>query len=485
MIKSLSDSLNAHRQQVSINDKIRKEKIIELNLEKLHDTIENGFARINSLLISDEKGKSKKLQHLVADIIKQGVADKIHFQEFIEKRKGEQYPYIYVGTHWMPLDVQRLHDYINKWARKIGLPENFISDPDFMKKVYERVAFMLKEKYQENLFTGCTHINLMNGTLVVDTDGTSTLKPHDAADFIQYVLPYAYDPEARCDKFLKFLSEVLPDEQTRMVVQEFFGYILSKNLKLEKMLVLLGSGSNGKSVLMEILSALLGSINVSNVQLSDFDKDQNRAMLHNKLANISYESGHKLNHAIIKTAISGEPLSAKIVYEKTFSMHNYGKLIVSFNKLPRPEDTFAFMRRLIIIPFNVTISEQNADKQLAKKIIADELPGILNWALAGLARLTQNMVFTDSKECDKVLDDYRKECNSVEMFMDMCLAPLTDTTTRGSEIYNRYKDFCYDEQVPRYKIEGKQKFYAAIGKRFAEKRYRETPHFYAKLTDYE
>jgi putative DNA primase/helicase len=61
-------------------------------------------------------------------------------------------------------------------------------------------------------------------------------------------LPFEFDETATCPMFQKYLDEVLPEKELQHIVAEFFGYVFTKGLKMEKALLLYGSGANGKSL---------------------------------------------------------------------------------------------------------------------------------------------------------------------------------------------------------------------------------------------
>ena len=111
-----------------------------------------------------------------------------------------------------------------------------------------------------------------------------------------------------------------------------------------------------------------------------------------------------------------------ILYGKPFTMREYGKLMFNCNELPKEvEQTNAFFRRFLIIPFNQTIPESEQDPELAKKIIASELSGVFNWLLDGLRRLLSQKKFTQSEIVRNQIEAYRRESDSVAMFMDCLL----------------------------------------------------------------
>jgi len=228
------------------------------------------------------------------------------------------------------------------------------------------------------------------------------------------------------------------------------GYILIKpsTLKLEKTLLLYGTGANGKSVFFEIVNALLGIENVSNYSLQSLTNDNGyfRAMLGNKIVNYASEINGNLEAAIFKQLVSCEPVEARLPYGNPFILMDYAKLIFNCNELPKDvEQTNAYFRRFLILPFKVVIPENEQDKQLAQKIIHNELPGVFNWVLEGLTRLLANKNFTYSETVSLQLEDYKKQSDSVKMFVEEenYITSLKDSKPL-KEVYNEYRTYCID-----------------------------------------
>ena len=72
-----------------------------------------------------------------------------------------------------------------------------------------------------------------------------TIRHFDAKDFLTYQLAFDYDEDAACAKWTAFLDDVLPDVSKQMILAEFIGYVFAKHLKLEKTMILYGTGANG------------------------------------------------------------------------------------------------------------------------------------------------------------------------------------------------------------------------------------------------
>jgi hypothetical protein len=124
---------------------------------------------------------------------------------------------------------------------------------------------------------------------------TMEILPHSPKHDILYCLNYEYDKDAKCTQWLKFLAQVLPKEGLISVLQEYLGllFVNRDEIKLEQMLVLLGGGSNGKSVVFETIFRILGERNVSTYDISALIKgnssDYNLAAIDGKIVNYTSE----------------------------------------------------------------------------------------------------------------------------------------------------------------------------------------------------
>ena len=94
----------------------------------------------------------------------------------------------------------------------------------------------------------------------------------------------------------------------------------------------------------------------------------------------------------------------------------------------------------------MTIPKEKQNKQLANVIIDSELPGIFNWALAGLSRLLDQKNFTQSSKSDEVLNLYKYENDSLKNFIDEkgCTKSY-DKKIKLGDFYKLYKEYCIDQ----------------------------------------
>lgn len=364
------------------------------------------------------------------------------------------YVYIYNGAYWKQLSKDDLKYFLGEAAIKFGYPEidakHHLFKDELLKQFITQAHLPTPEHDPNRIL-----INLKNGTFEF-TGSKWNLKAFDPKDFLTYQLPFSFDPGAGCNLFDTYLEKVLPDIDSRLILQEFAGFIFTK-LNLEKCLILTGGGSNGKSVFFNILTALVGTENTLSYSMGLFNHEYNRAKLTNVLLNYSSEKGTDLNVEIFKALISGEPLQAREPYGKPFSINNKVKFIMNCNELPKEtESTEAYFRRYIIIPFDVKISEAERDINLAEKIISNELAGVFNWLLVGLERLLKNKKFTESERVNHALSEFKRQADNVALFIDEYeYKPCTQRKQPLTELFGYYKNFCIENG---YKPLGKNNF---------------------------
>ncbi|MBU7570305.1 MAG: DNA primase [Flavobacterium sp.] len=360
-------------------------------------------------------------------------------------RKSE-FIYLYNSEYWENVNDEVFKDFLGSVALKMGVNRFDAKYHDFKDNLYKQFIADagLKEIKSTN---NTTLINLKNGTFEI-TPKKQFLREFRKSDFITYQLPFSYDENATAPMFKKFLDDVLPEIELQNILAEYLGYIFVKNsvLKLEKVLLLYGTGANGKSVLFEILMALLGMQNVANYSLQSLTAENGnaRAMLVNKLLNYASEINGKLESNTFKQLISGEPVEARLLYKNTQIITDYARFMFNCNELPKEvENTNAYFRRFIILPFRVTIPQNKQDKTLANKIIETELSGVFNWVLDGLTRLLQNKGFTESEIAQNEVLQYQKESDSVLMFLeDENYKKSLEYFKPLKEIYAEYKFYC-------------------------------------------
>jgi len=369
--------------------------------------------------------------------------------------------YFYNRMYWEVIETDVFKTFLGNIAIKMGVPILLAKHYSFIDDLYRQFSSIstLKPTEKEN---DIVKLNVANGTIYIE-NGIVSLNPFSKDDFITYQLGFEFNTSEDAPIFKKFLDDVLPDKKSQNVLAEYLGSIFIPNkfntIKIEKALLLKGVGGNGKSVVFEVISSLLGSNNISNYSLSSLtdDKGYQRAMIQGKLLNYASEISSKLNLAVFKQMTSGEPLEARLPYGKPFLLKDYPKLMFNTNVLPQNiENTSAFFRRLIIIDFDVTIPPEKQDKSLHTKIINSELPGVLNWIIEGLRRLIHQGGFTPSDKIDATLKTYKTESDSVELFInEFNYKPSKNNKVLLKKLYEKYKKYSIDSS---YRFVNKTEF---------------------------
>jgi putative DNA primase/helicase len=366
----------------------------------------------------------------------------------------KQYDFIYLfnGEYWGLLEAEELKTFLGDAAERMGICNVDAQHFNFKDQLYKQFMAAANLPKPEQLIN-VININLKNGTFEVTAEG-NRLNPFNRSDFMTYQLPFEYDLEAKAPLFSAYLDRVLPEKELQSILAEYLGYIFihTSTLKLEKTILLYGSGANGKSVFYEIVRSLLGEQNTSEFSLQSLTNENGyyRAMIANKLVNYASEINGKLISSIFKQLVSGEPVEARLPYGRPFTLTQYAKLIFNCNELPKDvEYTEAYFRRFLIIPFKVTIPEEEQDKQLAQKIINHELSGVFNWVLQGLERLLEQKCFTHSETVKIACEQYKTDSDSVKLFLEEEeYSPHLTNYEPIKRLYSQYRMFCQEGGFP-------------------------------------
>lgn len=355
--------------------------------------------------------------------------------------------YLFNKEFWEKVEEEEFRYFLGEAALLMGVDKFDAKFFKFKEDLYKQ--FEAEGKLQTPIVSNeVTLINLKNGTFEISED-FQRLREFRKEDFLTYQLPFEYDKDSEMELFKQFLDEVISEIELQNILSEYLGSIFIKNnvLKLEKALFLYGGGSNGKSVVFDIISALLGDENFSSYSLDSLTKDKDsRSMIADKLLNYCSETSTSVQSEIFKKLVSREPIDVRQVYKQSFIMRDYAKLMFNANELPTDiEHNHAFFRRFLIIPFRVTIPEEKQDKNLSTKIIKHELPGIFNWILAGMIRLLETKKFTSSTIVEQEVKKFRRESDSVLSFMDDNDYHKSCTEEYSiKELYQEYRVYCFD-----------------------------------------
>ena len=254
-------------------------------------------------------------------------------------------------------------------------------------------------------------INFQNGWL---DPVTGVLDKHDEDKGFAYVLPFDYNPKAECKVFNKFITEVSSeDKEIEQLLTEYCGYVATAaDSRIDpKALIMVGDGANGKSVLAELLMAMMGESNYSATSLKDaVTKPEARSNMMGKLLNVSEEvpTNALVDSSVFKNLVTGGVIESRMLYKDVIRMRNTAKLIMTCNELPPTRDLSDGMRRrLLIIYFRAKFNRAkgNIDPFILDKM-KPELAGIWNRCYRAFVKMKERGGFLDVASVLQDVDDF-------------------------------------------------------------------------------
>jgi putative DNA primase/helicase len=287
-------------------------------------------------------------------------------------------------------------------------------------------------------------LNVRNGTLDLRT---GTLRAHDPADLITLMAPVAFDARAVARLWKRWLRQMIPDRATRRYLQRAIGYSLTGVIEDHVFHILYGTGRNGKSLFLRIMLALLGdyaqqapSELLIARRASGPTPEVARLAGRRFVAATETNEGSRLDEAMIKQLTGGDRVVARNLYEGFGEFAPTAKLWLATNDKPNVKGTTdAIWRRIRLVPFTVTITEEEEDPGLFE-ILMSEVPGILNWALEGLTDWQQHGL-SASGAIAAATNEYRQDQDVVGQFLRECCTEDPDRQIAAKVLYEAFREW--------------------------------------------
>lgn len=289
-------------------------------------------------------------------------------------------------------------------------------------------------------------LNLQNGTVDLRT---GHVRGHRRADLITKLTPIEYDPDAGCEQFDKFLNRITDgNAELYGYLRRLTGYLLTGVVSEQVLHFLYGLGANGKSVLCEIMSALLGDYAV--VVSPDLIMLKRHSGIPNDVARLrgaraalmnETSQGSRFDEAKLKDLTGGDSLTARYLHREFFDFQPTHKLLIRGNHKPAIAGTDeGIWRRLRLVPFTVQIPTDEQDLELLQKL-RGELPGILNWAIAGCLEWQRGGLKPPKCVLDAV-SEYRHEADTLGRFIDEHCNVRNLGQVKTGTFFKHYQLFC-------------------------------------------
>lgn len=298
-----------------------------------------------------------------------------------------------------------------------------------------------------------------NGVVQLD-DECNLTKPSPEYEFTRYIHA-DYDEDADGKHFKKFIKFAAGnDKELINLLQEIMGYVFSNYNSLRKAIMIVGPKGTGKSLLLNIITELVGAENISAINLQDLDSEYNRGAVLNAAMNIVSDmpaTPIKNELSAFKSLTSSlDKLSGRMPYGEPFTRECNTKLLFGSNEVPKlvgisAESVEAFYDRMIFIPFTAQVSDEDRDPNLVEHLKA-ERDYIFSWACEGMQRVIENnFKFSECKAAEKLKNKCWAKQYPAQAFVQKHIKRVGDGTFESSlKIKEQFSKYC-DELNISYK----------------------------------
>ena len=317
-------------------------------------------------------------------------------------------------------------------------------------------------------------INFINGTLEIEPE--IKFREHRETDLCTYCLDYPYTPSVRSEEWEKFLMTVTDSDDKKIcLLQELSGYVLFPDNRLQKCAVLIGSGANGKSVFLNVLTRIFGSCNVSNVEMSSLSQDFQTIQLMNSMLNISAETKTNVTGAEsrFKQVVAGDEISACYKGKDYITFRPRAKMFLACNEYVKSSDTTeGWTRRFCFVDFPIKFTdypsrenERLIDREIESRLTTPEsLTAIFNWVLDGYVMLRNCGYFTEPDDQLRITEEFKELSNPL---LEFAKELHIDDFISNELLYVQYKCWCEESG---HKPLARNSFLKRIAKAFTEYR---------------
>lgn len=315
--------------------------------------------------------------------------------------------------------------------------------------------------------------NVANGTIDLNT---GQLLAHDKAHLLTQCSPVAFDPSAECPTWINFVDQVTGgDAELANYLQKVVGYAMFGTTQEQVVFFFYGTGANGKSTFLETISDLFGDYGSKSSRrtfaakhLGHIPNDLARLAGKRLVTIAEMDSEERIDEVLIKEMTGGDRIAARFLYGEYFEYVPEMTCIVSMNSLPevRGADD-GIWRRMRVVPFLVTFAPNQRDRNLLVKL-RGELPGILNWCLAGVQRWRAEGLTPTPKAVNHATNRYRAEMDAVGTFLKDCVYEDKETFTPFKDVYTAFNKWAEEAGV-------KSMSRDAFSRRMSEHRHQTVP----------
>ncbi|QDU28896.1 hypothetical protein ETAA8_40020 [Anatilimnocola aggregata] len=295
-------------------------------------------------------------------------------------------------------------------------------------------------------------LNVQNGLLDI---ATRQLKQHQPTFLSPVQLPVRFDPAATCPNIEAFVSQVFPAD-AQDLAWEVPAFIMRPDDSIQKAVLAIGGGGNGKSTYLAMVTAFIGKQNTTSLTLHKLESDRfAAARVMGKLANVCADlpSEHLVGTSVFKAITGGDPITGEHKFKDSFDFKPFCRLVFSANSPPRSSDASdGFFDRWLVIPFDRAF--RGTGEEIPRAVLdarlstPAELSGLLNKALDALDRMAKQRGFTQTESTRAAWNDFHSTTDPLAGWLDRATVEMPEAYVVKKALRFAYNDHLSDRGVP-------------------------------------
>jgi len=316
-------------------------------------------------------------------------------------------------------------------------------------------------------------INCANGELWFDlTTGNLDFREHSPDSLLTTQISCEYDELASCPTFDAAIRKVFqlnkePEEVIRHWY-EMLGYIIQPTREIAAWMMMRGGGSNGKSFLLQIITAILGDGSFVSQSMADIAHEGDKHFtdaLQGKLMLLDddLKQGTLLPDDWMKKLSENKVITANPKFGKPYNFACRATPVILSNHWPATVDLSEGMRRRAqVFLSDYLLTDADKDPAHKRTIMSDELPGVLNHLIAGWQRvIRRGGRFDPPDECIEAKELWLAMSNPTALFARECLQVKRGESVSALKVFRAYLSWLMGNDI-KAKALGQHKFYDAL-----------------------
>ncbi|WP_258198832.1 phage/plasmid primase, P4 family [Streptomyces sp. A244] len=249
-----------------------------------------------------------------------------------------------------------------------------------------------------------------------------------------------------------FLRQIWPnDPESIAALQEWFGYVLSGRTDQQKIVLIKGPSRSGKGTIARVLKELVGRDNLAGPTLAGLGTNFGLSTVLGKPlavisdARLSGQDSSQVVERLLTTSCE-DTIDIDRKYREPCTGRLPTRLMILTNELPHFGDSSGVIARRFVV-LNMTVSWLGKEDTTLTDRLAEQMPGILNWALDGLARLERNGRITEPTSSREAVSTMQDTASPTSAFVRECCTTGPACSVPGGTLWAIWRDWTEDNGV--------------------------------------